>query len=184
MWRKRFEKSLRRNVTEIERRTDLSADEKVSHITRICSGVCAGLAVQPIPFADFFVLTPLQAYAGTRIAAIRGVSIGSEGAGKVIREILGAVGLGLLGQQLVIGAYKTVIPFLGAITTIPLVYGATTAICYVMDGYFKAEARGVKMTPEEMKRMWKSAREQGEREGRERTDEIRNDPAGDGDHAP
>lgn len=38
---KGFAKSLRRNVTEIERRTDLSADEKVSHITRICSGVCA-----------------------------------------------------------------------------------------------------------------------------------------------
>jgi uncharacterized protein (DUF697 family) len=179
---KRFLKSLRRNVTEIEMRTDLSQDEKVAQITRICSAVCAGLAVQPIPFADFFVLTPLQAYAGTRIAAIRGVTIGSQGVGRVIREILGAVGLGLLGQQMVIGAYKF-IPVLGPITTIPLVYGATTAICSVMDGYFKAQSRGIKMTPEEMKRAWDSARHQGEREGRERTEEIWNDPAGNGDHA-
>lgn len=126
----------------------------------------SGPALQPIPFADFFVLTPLQAYAGTRIAAIRGVNIGADGAGKVIREILGAIGMGLLGQQMVIGAYKTFIPFLGAITTIPLVYGATTAICYVMDAYFKAEAKGARMTPDEMKRIWQSAREQGEREGR------------------
>src|SRR5258706_15872906 len=100
-----FKDQLHRNVTDIEKRSDLSDDQKVGRITSLCCGVCAGAACQPLPFADFFVLTPIQAYAGTRIAAIRGVSIGEEGVGVVIKQLGSAVGLGLIGQQLVVGVY-------------------------------------------------------------------------------
>ena len=66
-------KRLNREVTEIELRTDLTEDQKVAQIIKIFSGVCAGVAIQPIPFADIFILTPIQAFMGTRIGAIRGL---------------------------------------------------------------------------------------------------------------
>jgi uncharacterized protein (DUF697 family) len=168
-----LKKRLRRSVTEIEKRTDLSDDQKVERITNLCCCLCAGAACQPLPFADFFVLTPVQAYAGTRIAAIRRVSIGEEGAAVVIKQIGSAVGLALIAQQLIIGAYKTFIPFLGAFTTIPLVYGATYGICAVMDAYFRSKARGITLSPDQMKQIWRDAKPKGVAEGKRRKDDIR-----------
>ena len=132
---------LKKEVLQIENRTDLSSDEKVNRIIKIFSSVCAVLAVQPMPFADIFVLTPIQAYMGTRISAIRGLPISEAKATEIIKELAGVVGLGLLAQQLVIGGYKTFIPFLGAITTIPIVYGLTFTIGKVMDVYFIKKSR-------------------------------------------
>ena len=98
---------LKDEVIDIERRTDITDDQKVSRIIRLFSAVCAGVAVQPIPFADFFILTPIQAFMGTRIAAIRGVPIKQSDALTLLKELTGVIGLGYLAQQLAIGAYKT-----------------------------------------------------------------------------
>lgn len=124
---------LQRDVLDIEKRTDLSADQKVNQIIVIFSSVCAGIAIQPIPFADFFILTPIQAFMGSRISAIRGIPLAEKEVSDIVKEIVGAVGMGLLAQQLVIGAFKTFLPFLGGFMTIPVVFGATYAIGKVMD---------------------------------------------------
>ncbi len=153
--------SVKRNVTEIEKRTDINDDQKVAQIIKVFSATCAGVAVQPIPFADFFVLTPIQAYMGTRIAAIRGVPVSRTQVETVIKEIAGVVGLGLLAQQLAIGAYKTFIPFLGAITTIPMVFGLTYGIGQIIDAYFMKKAKGESLSKIELKRMWKTALKEG-----------------------
>ena len=44
---------------------------------------------------------------GTRIAAVRGIRVSNNDALTSIKEISGVVGLGLLAQQVAIGAYKT-----------------------------------------------------------------------------
>lgn len=165
--------SLKRNLTQVEHRTDLTDDQKVALVTRICSATCAAVAAQPLPFADIFILTPMQMYAGTRIAAIRGVRISEQGVEKVVGQILGAIGLGLIGQHVVIAIYKSFIPFVGAITTIPLVYGVTTGICAVMDLYFKAAANGATVSPEEMRSVWDRAKQEGEEEGKQQQEGIR-----------
>lgn len=164
---------LRRDVTDIESRTDLTDDQKVSQIIKIFSGVCAGFAIQPIPFADIFILTPIQAFMGTRIGAIRGLPVTEHSAADLIKELAGLIGLGFLAQQLAIGAYKTVLPFLGAITTIPLVFGLTYAMGHVMDEYYRRKVRGEKLSPEQMKTIWKDAKKKGEAEGRSRAKDIR-----------
>ena len=64
---------LRSEFFSIENRTDITDDEKVTQIIKITSVTCAALALQPIPFADTFILTPIQGYMGTRIAAVRGI---------------------------------------------------------------------------------------------------------------
>ena len=164
--------TLKKEILSIEERTDISDDEKVSRIIKIFSTTCAALAVQPIPFADIFVLTPIQAFMGTRIGAIRGVPVSEAKATDIIKEIAGVVGLGLLAQQLVIGGYKTFIPFLGALTTIPIVYGMTYAIGKVIDVYFIKKKRNQKFDPEELKRIWEETLKQKKAEGKEKRKDI------------
>ncbi len=162
----------KKNIFEIEQRTDLSDDEKVTRIIKVFGATCAGVAIQPIPFADFFILTPLQAYMGTRIAAIRGVPVSETGAADIIKEIASVVGMGLLAQQLVIGGYKTFIPFLGALTTIPIVFGLTYAIGRVMDEYFQRKAKKQKIDSVILKQVWKDALKKGKKEGKDCRENI------------
>lgn len=80
---------IKREITEIEHRADISDEQKVSRITHIPCATRAGAAIQPIPFADIFVLTPIHAYFASRIAAIRGVPVSESDASDWIKEIIG-----------------------------------------------------------------------------------------------
>lgn len=164
---------LRREVLSIEQRTDLTDDEKVQQIIVVFSSVCAGVAIQPIPFADIFLLTPIQAFMGTRISAIRGLPLSEKEVGEVLKEIAGVIGLGLLAQQLALGAYKTFVPFLAGFTTIPLVFGLSYGIGKVMDLYFINRAKGKRMSVEEIRDAWERARSEGQKKGKERASEIK-----------
>lgn len=160
-------------VFKIEKRTDLTKDQKVDQIIKIFGGVCAAVAVQPIPFADIFILTPLQGVMAKKIADIRGYKITDGAATRIVGEIASLVGMGVLSQQLVIGAYKTFIPFLGAITTIPLVFGLTYGMGKVIDAYFTKKIKGEKITKEELNKIFKAAKKQGQKMGKEKEDEIK-----------
>lgn len=164
---------LHREITSIEERDDLTDDQKVHQIIIVFSSICAGVAIQPIPFADVFILTPIQAYMGTRISAIRGMPLSEKEVGEVLKEIAGVVGLGLLAQQLAIGAYKTVLPFLAGFTTIPLVFGMSYGIGKVMDVYFVSRAKGKKMSPDEIRKAWGQAHAEGKKKGKENAREIK-----------
>jgi uncharacterized protein (DUF697 family) len=157
--------TIRREITEIENRTDMSAEDKASQITHCACIACAAIAVQPIPFADIFVLTPIQAYFASRIAAIRGVPVSESGALDIIKEIIGIVGLGIMAQQIALGIWKFVTFGLGGFLTIPMVYGLTYAIMKVSDAYFLAKAKGITLSDKEIQEMWKTAKREGEKEG-------------------
>ena len=125
-------KFIKENTYGIEK-LDIPADKKIDKILLSFSTICAATAVQPIPFADIFILTPIQLYMGTLIARVRGYEFTMS---QVYKEILGLLGLSYLAQQTAIGLYKTVLPFLGGFMTIPLVFGLTYAIGKVMNFYF------------------------------------------------
>lgn len=163
---------LQREVLEIEGRTDLTDHQKASQIIVVFSTVCAGVAVQPIPFADIFILTPLQAYMGTRLAAIRGIRLSEQESTDLIKQTMGVVGMGLVAQQLGIAAAKILFPIFGGVATIPVVFGLTYAIGTVMDKYFIAKAEGRTLTPDEIKDAWRKARKHGESAGKKREGEI------------
>lgn len=164
---------LQREVMDIEGRTDLTDDQKVAHIITIFSSVCAGVAIQPIPFADIFILTPLQAFMGTRISAIRGIRLSEKQSSDVIKEIMGVVGAGMIAQQLGIAAAKIFFPIFGGVATIPVVFGLTFAIGKVMDIYFINQAKGRKLTPDELKDAWSKAKKEGERQGKAKAADIK-----------
>jgi uncharacterized protein (DUF697 family) len=166
---------LQRHVMDIEARTDLTEEQKVSQIIVVFSTVCGAIAVQPIPFADIFILTPLQAFMGTRIAAIRGLRLSEQETSDVIKEIMGVVGMGLIAQQLGIAAAKILFPIFGGIATVPVVFGLTFAIGKVMDAYFINKVAGRKLTADEIRNIWKKAKEAGTKEGKRRENEVRRD---------
>jgi len=159
--------TVKRQITDIEFRTDLSDDQKVSQITHIACATCAGVAIQPIPFADIFILTPIQAYFGTRIAAIRGVPITESAMREVIREIFGVIGMGVIAQQIAIAAWKFLIPGGGGFVTVPLVYALTYAVMKVIDLYFLYKAKGKRLSNEKMKEAWKVAFKEGKKKQKE-----------------
>ena len=134
---------------------NISPEKKVDKLLIFFSSVCAATAVQPIPFADIFILTPIQLYMGTLIAEARGYKFSMS---EIYKEILGVIGLAYLAQQTAIGLYKTILPFFGAITTIPLVFVLTYAIGKVMDFYFVSKAQGRKLTKDDLMNFFKQAR--------------------------
>ena len=139
---------------------NITPDQKVDKLLIRFSAICAAVAVQPIPFADIFILTPIQLYMGTLIAEARGYKFTMS---QIYKEILGLIGLAYLAQQTAIGLYKTVLPFLGAITTIPLVFVLTYAIGKVMNYYFVAKTEGKKLTKEDLVKAFKQARKEGKK---------------------
>lgn len=168
----RVKQKIQSEITDIENRDDLSEAEKRSRIIHIFSATCAAVAIQPIPFADIFVLTPIQAYMGTRLSAIRGMPLSESEATQLLKEIAGVVGLGLAAQQIALGAYKVGLPGLAGFTTIPLVYGLTYAIGRVMDHYLEHKARGQTLSQVDMKNLWKQARAEGKSRAKQAKDEI------------
>jgi uncharacterized protein (DUF697 family) len=157
---------LKREIFEIEKRDDLTVVEKVKQITHITCATCAGIAIQPIPFADIFILTPIQAYMGSRIATIRGVPISESETGVIIKEIFGVIGMGFAAQQVALGLWKTFTFGFGGLATIPIVYGLTYAIMRVMDAYLIAKAAKRVLTHEEIRSIWKNAKQEGEQHGK------------------
>ena len=134
---------------------NIPPEKKVDKLLMFFSSTCAATAVQPIPFADIFVLTPIQLYMGTLIAEARGYKFSVS---EIYKEIFGVIALAYLAQQTVIGLYKTILPFYGAITTIPLVFVLTYAIGKVMDFYFASKTQGKKLTKDDLVNFFKQAR--------------------------
>lgn len=157
---------LKREITDIENRSDLTTEQKIKQITHITCAGCAGIAIQPIPFADIFILTPVQAYMGSRIAAIRGVPVSESEVSDVIKEIAGVIGMGVLAQQLAIGIWKTLTFGFGGLATIPIVYGLSYAIMRVIDAYYVAKAQNRRLSDDEIKNLWRNAKSEGERQGK------------------
>jgi uncharacterized protein (DUF697 family) len=152
---------IKQEITGIEHRKDITNEQKVSRITEIACATCAGISIQPIPFADIFVLTPIQAYFASRIAAIRGVPVSESDASEWIKEIIGIVGMGIIAQQIAIVIWKVVTFGLGGVLTIPLVYGLTYAVMKTSDAYFSAKAKNEKLNDEQIKAIWKKAFRKG-----------------------
>lgn len=151
---------------------DNELEIEINNTIKKYSAICATLAIQPIPFADIFILTPTQILMGKKIADIRGYKINENSIELILKEISGIIGMGIIAQQLVIGAYKTFLPFFGAITTIPAVYGLTYGIGKSMDHYITTKINGNQINKSELEKIFKSSREIGEREGKLKEKEI------------
>jgi len=145
----------------IESNPSYSTEEKIGRIIYATAGICGVVAMQPLPFADIFALTPIQCYMGYKIARIRGINLAEEDTTQTFKSIAGAVGMGFLAQQGAIGLYKIGLPFLGGFMTFPLVAGMTVGIGKAMDLYFHAKSQGRTASSEDLKKAYKEGKSEG-----------------------
>ena len=85
---------------------DLKAN--IDRVILVCSGVCAGIAIQPIPFADAFVLTPVEMIMVMKIGHLYGFSISKERATSIVKELAGVVGMGWISKNLILTVFHFV----------------------------------------------------------------------------
>src|SRR6185437_4479502 len=145
----------------IESNRGYSTEEKIRRIIYATAGICGVVAMQPLPFADIFALTPIQCYMGYKIAQIRGINLAEEDISQTFKSIAGAVGMGFLAQQGAIGLYKIGLPFLGGLMTFPLVAGMTVGIGKAMDLYFHAKSQGRTPSSQDLKEAYKKGKSEG-----------------------
>ena len=136
---------------------DLKAN--IDRVILVCSGVCAGIAIQPIPFADAFVLTPVEMIMVMKIGHLYGFSISKERATSIVKELAGVVGMGWISKNLILAGYKTFIPYAGGFFTVPLVFGACYGIGKVADLYFRCKREGRTFDKKEAVTLLKHAKE-------------------------
>lgn len=155
---------LEENVINIENNNKLTKAEKSKKIIFLFASVCAGIATQPIPFPDLVVLSPIQILMTERLAAVWGLK-GKVSKKDIALDVVQVSGYGLVAQSLITNAYRIFIPALGALTTIPMVFGLTYAIGNVMSEQFKRKSKGLaSMTDKEIKEMFKKFKKKGEKE--------------------
>lgn len=170
---KSLKAKLDRELLEIEKRQDLTEEEKVAKIINWFSIVCAAVAIQPLPFADIMILTPIQVGMAERLASIRGIKVSKSKAKDILIEVGKVVGLGLLAQQTAIGLYKTILPGLGGLMSIPLVYGLTYGIGRVLDFNYMQMRKGRKASKKELKRVFEQAKAEGKKVSKQHRSEIK-----------
>jgi uncharacterized protein (DUF697 family) len=154
------EQSLKEILTSIVDDPSIPETKKIDVIIHLTSLTCAVVAVQPIPFADLFILSPIQVVMVIAMSRVLGNPVGKNGAGEIVASIAGVVGWGVLAQQAVLGLYKTVIPFMGGFTTIPLVYGATMGLGYGAKTILEARKNDQSISDQEIKRIQREAKEE------------------------
>lgn len=130
---------------------------KLDTITHVTALTCALIAVQPIPFADIFILTPIQVAMIGAMSKVMGDPLGKDSSTEIAAAVIGVVGWGVLAQQVILAGYKTVIPFLGGVTTIPLVYAATFGLCHASRAVLAARRRDQTISKEEIERIQRAA---------------------------
>jgi uncharacterized protein (DUF697 family) len=116
------------------------AAKKISHLA---ATACAALALQPIPIADVFVLTPIQILLVQSIGRIYGVPLTA----KTAFEVATNIGLGVLLRQIFISMIKIGLPVMGGLLTSTYVYMSTYYMGRVAQIYFE---KGRPLTPEEL----------------------------------
>jgi uncharacterized protein (DUF697 family) len=141
-------------------------EKKAQLIIHSTSLICALVAVQPLPFADLFVLTPIQVVMITYLSRAMGNPVGDNGAKEIISYLAGVVGWGVLAQQAILGLYKTILPYAGGFTTIPLVYAATFGLGMAAKTVLEARQNDKKLTDDEIKRISKEATKKAKEEAK------------------
>ncbi len=141
----------------------LSEAARVQRVIFLTAAVCAGIAIQPLPFADMLVYTPVQAFMAMIIGNIKGFPVSKKQAEDIIKELGGMVGLGLLAHHGIASLAKLGLPAAGGLIAAPLVFASTYAMGAIAEYYFDQKRAGRPVFVDEVKKVWASALGEGRR---------------------
>lgn len=111
-------------------------EELSTTLTKATAAVCAGIAAAPIPIADIFPLTALQAGLVAAIAWISGRSLDATGAAEFLTSLGANVGMAFALRETVRGLLKVVAPGGGALVSATIAFSGTMAIGAAARSYF------------------------------------------------
>ena len=112
-------------------------EEAVRDVIQICSAAAAAVSIQPIPFVDVALISPIQIAMVQAVGRVHGHSLDT----KSVLEMLSTFGASLVAQNVIMAAAKFV-PFFGWVVSISMSFALTYAIGEVSDHYFR-NGRGV-----------------------------------------
>lgn len=131
----------------------LSNNAKINIIINATALACAIIAIQPLPFADIFILSPIQVIMVTYLSKILGLNTDNTKAKELLVYLISTLGWGVLSQQAVIGLYKTILPYAGGFTTIPLVYASTFGLGISCKTLINAKLDNIEISKEQLKKI-------------------------------
>ena len=100
----------------------------------------------------------------TAMSRVLGDPIGKNNSKEIVASVAAVVGWGVLAQQLILAGYKTIIPFFGALTTIPVVYAATFGLGCAARAVLEARRRDQSISDEEIRKIKADAEEKAKAE--------------------
>jgi uncharacterized protein (DUF697 family) len=120
--------------------------QAVRDVIQVCSLAAGAVAIQPIPFADIALVSPIQIGLAQAIGRIHGHHLDR----KSVVEILSTFGASIVAQNVIMAAAKFV-PFIGWAVGPSMAYALTYAVGEVSDFYFRS-GRGV--SPDDLRSMF------------------------------
>lgn len=142
---------------------DLSTEENVEEVIKSAALLSGAIAVEPVPFADILLITPLQAKMVLHIGKIYGFEITPERSREIAQELGATVAYGVVARQVMRGVAKIALPVIGGIITAPAVYGWTFALGRVAQQYFERKRAGLPATRQEQVQVIQEAKAQSRR---------------------
>lgn len=121
----------------------LTREENAEEVIKSAALLSGAIAVEPIPFADVLLITPVQAKMVLHIGKIYGYDITADRAVEIVQELGVTVAYGLAARQVMRGIAKMALPLIGGLITAPAVYGWTFALGRLAQNYFERKAQGL-----------------------------------------
>ena len=138
-------------------------DENAEEVIKSAALLSGAVAVEPIPFADIMLITPVQAKMVLHIGKIYGFEVTPARAREIAQELGATVAYGLVARQVMRGLAKLALPIIGGIITAPAVYGWTFALGRVAQTYFERKRQGLPFEKREQVKVVQEAKEQTRR---------------------
>lgn len=142
---------------------DLSREENVDEVIKSAALLAGAVAVEPVPFADILLITPVQAKMVLHIGKIYGFELTPERALEIARELGATVAYGLAARQVMRGIAKMALPLIGGLITAPAVYGWTFALGRLAQNYFERKHAGLPFEKTDKNRVIQEAKNQTRR---------------------
>ena len=122
---------------------DKSRDENADEVIKAAALLSGAIAVEPLPFADMLLITPVQLKMVLHVGKIYGFEITSDRAREIVTELGATLAYGFAARQLMRGVVKLVAPVIGGIVTAPLVYGWTFGLGRLAETYFQRKVQNL-----------------------------------------
>ena len=117
-------------------------EQNAEEVIRSAALLAGAIAVEPLPFADLLLITPLQAKMVLHIGKIYGYEVTAARAREIAQELGATVAYGIAARQVMRGIAKLALPVIGGLLTAPAVYGWTYALGRTSEAYFQRRRDG------------------------------------------